>query len=121
MNTYWSSYNGSNNAFWSHEWSVHGTCVSTLDPSCYNNYVQDEDVYDFFSKALALRSQYDLYKALAEAGITPGSNPNVADMHTAISAAFGVDAQIDCETHSSSLSEVNEQGQVRAPFLLSID
>ncbi|KAG0364073.1 ribonuclease T2-like [Gamsiella multidivaricata] len=104
MNTYWSSYTGDNNEFWSHEWSKHGTCVSTLNPSCIANYVQDEDVYNYFSKALALRQQYDLYAALANAGIYPGSTPNVADMHTAIHNAFGVDAEINCS--SGSLSEI---------------
>ncbi|KAF9023108.1 ribonuclease T2-like [Podila verticillata] len=104
MNTYWSSYNGDNNVFWSHEWSKHGTCVSTLAPSCSANYVQDQDVYNYFSKALALRSQYNLYNALAAKNILPGSNPNVADMHTAIKAAFGVDAQINCL--SGVLSEI---------------
>ncbi|KAF9199071.1 ribonuclease T2-like, partial [Haplosporangium sp. Z 27] len=98
MNNYWSSYTGDNNSFWSHEWSKHGTCVSTLAPSCISNYVQDEDVYNYFSTALGLRSQYNLYDALSKAGITPGSNPNVDDMHTAIQNAFGVDAEINCQS-----------------------
>ncbi|KAG0260678.1 ribonuclease T2-like [Linnemannia exigua] len=59
MNTYWASYKGDNNAFWAHEWSKHGTCVSTLAPN---------------------------------------------DMHTAIKAAYGVDAQINCA--SGVLSEI---------------
>ncbi|KAF9350018.1 ribonuclease T2-like [Mortierella sp. AD094] len=104
MDTYWSSYTGDNNSFWSHEWSKHGTCVSTLAPSCYSSYAQDEDVYDYFSKALTLRAQYDLYGALAAAGILPGSTPNVADMHAAFTNAFGVDAQINCA--SGVLSEI---------------
>ncbi|KAG0247008.1 ribonuclease T2 [Mortierella sp. GBAus27b] len=104
MNTYWSSYKGDNNAFWAHEWSKHGTCVSNLAPSCSSNYVQDQDVYQYFAKALELRSKYNLYKALADSGITPGSTPNVADMHTAIKKAFGVDAQINCA--SGALSEI---------------
>lgn len=104
MNTYWSSYKGDNNAFWAHEWSKHGTCISNIAPSCTSNYVKDQDVFHYFDKALALRSQYNLYKALATAGITPGSTPNVADMHTAIKNAFGVDAQINCA--SGALSEI---------------
>ncbi|KAK3838000.1 MAG: ribonuclease T2-like protein [Linnemannia elongata] len=96
MNTYWSSYKGDNNAFWAHEWSKHGTCVSTLAPKCSSNYVQDQDVFNYFNTALALRKQYNLYSVLAGAGITPGSTPDVDDMHAAIKAAFGVDAQINC-------------------------
>jgi ribonuclease I len=109
MNTYWSSYKGDNNAFWAHEWSKHGTCVSTLAPSCLNNYVEDEDVYNYFSKALELRSQFNLFQALEAQGITPGSNPNVADMHSAIQAAFGFDAEINCV--SGVLSEVSHPSQ----------
>ncbi|KAF9112347.1 ribonuclease T2-like [Mortierella sp. AM989] len=104
MNTYWPSYKNDNNLFWSHEWSKHGTCLSTLTPSCYTNYVQNQDVYAYFSKTLALRSKYNLYQALANAGILPGSNPSVASMHTAIKNAFGVDAQINCA--SGVLSEI---------------
>jgi len=107
MNTYWGSYTGDNNSFWSHEWSKHATCVSTLAPSCHSDWVQDEDVYTFFSTALGLRQQYNLYTALANAGITPGSNPNVSDMHAAIKSAFGVDAEINCE--SGALSEVKKR------------
>ncbi|KAG0054359.1 ribonuclease T2-like [Gryganskiella cystojenkinii] len=104
MHTYWSSYKGDNNAFWAHEWSKHGTCVSTLAPSCKSDFVPDEDVYSYFSKALELRSQYNLYQTLAAKGIVPGTNPNVADMHAAIQEAFGFDAQINCL--SGVLSEI---------------
>ncbi|KAF9142717.1 ribonuclease T2-like [Mortierella sp. GBA39] len=104
MDTYWSSYTGDNNAFWSHEWSKHGTCVSTLAPKCSSNYVQDQDVFNYFNTALGLRKQYNLYSVLSGAGINPGSTPNVADMHNAIKAAFGVDAQINCA--SGVLSEI---------------
>ncbi|KAF9400343.1 hypothetical protein BGZ76_007744, partial [Entomortierella beljakovae] len=55
----------------------------------------NEDVYNCFSKALSLRSQYNLYQALAAVRILPGS-PNIAAMRTAITNAFGVDAQINC-------------------------
>ncbi|KAG0333937.1 ribonuclease T2-like [Podila humilis] len=104
LNTYWASYKGDNNAFWAHEWSKHGTCISNLAPSCSANYVQDQDVFAYFEKTLALRSQYNLYQALAAKNILPGTNPNVADMHTAIKAAFGVDAQINCK--DGALSEI---------------
>ncbi|KAF9932531.1 ribonuclease T2-like [Linnemannia zychae] len=104
LNTYWSSYKGDNNAFWSHEWSKHGTCVSTLAPNCSSDFVQNQDVFNYFSTTLGLRKQYNLYNALANAGITPGSTPDVDDMHVAINAAFGVDAQINCS--GGVLSEI---------------
>ncbi|KAF9363756.1 ribonuclease T2-like [Mortierella sp. NVP85] len=104
LNTYWASYKGDNNAFWAHEWSKHGTCVSNIAPSCSSNFVENQDVYHYFNKTLELRTKYNLYQALAAAGITPGSTPQVADMHAAIQKAFGVDAQINC--NSGSLSEI---------------
>ncbi|CAO3563812.1 unnamed protein product [Mortierella alpina] len=105
MHDYWSSCNGDNNAFWSHEWSKHGTCISTLGPSCWNQFVQNEDVYNYFSKGLALRSKYNLYKALAKADILPGSTPHIDDIHKAIKEAFGVDAEIWCDDNDN-LNEI---------------
>lgn len=48
MNTYWNSYDETNEEFWEHEWSTHGTCVSTLDPSCYTDYETGIEAVDFF-------------------------------------------------------------------------
>ncbi|KAF9154592.1 ribonuclease T2-like [Linnemannia schmuckeri] len=99
MNTYWGSFKGNNNGFWSYEWSKHGTCISNLSPSCTNpsTFIPNQDVYEYFRQALELRAQYDLYAALAKAGIMPRSNPDVEDMHEAIEAVFGADAQINCK------------------------
>ncbi|KFH62011.1 ribonuclease T2 family protein [Podila verticillata NRRL 6337] len=65
---------------------------------------KDRDVYAYFNKALELRAHFDVYKALADQGIVPGSTPNVNDMHKAVQKAFGVDAQINC--NNGQLSEV---------------
>lgn len=48
MNTYWNSNDETNEAFWEHEWASHGTCVTTLDPSCYTNYQTGMEAVDFF-------------------------------------------------------------------------
>lgn len=80
--------------------------MTTLAPTCYgSSYKKYEDVHDYFKQALSLRSKYDLYKALSKAGITPGSNPDVSKMHSAIQSAFGVDAEINCD-NSGTLSEI---------------
>jgi ribonuclease T2 len=36
------------------QWSKHGTCISTLDPKCYDNYVVAQEVVDYFQAAVAL-------------------------------------------------------------------
>lgn len=48
MNTYWNSDDETNEAFWEHEWAEHGTCISTLDPSCYTDYETGIEAVDFF-------------------------------------------------------------------------
>lgn len=58
MNTYWKDYQGNDESFWEHEWGKHGTCISTLNPSCYTNYVPQEEVVAYFQKTV------DLFKTL---------------------------------------------------------
>lgn len=48
MNTYWNSDDESNEEFWEHEWATHGTCVTTLDPTCYTDYETGQEAVDFF-------------------------------------------------------------------------
>ncbi|KAF9316537.1 ribonuclease T2-like [Podila horticola] len=120
MNTFWPTSKGaidpvthraSPNSFWSHEWTKHGTCVSTLERDCLVEYIDDQDVFGYFSKTLELRAKYDLHAALAAKDILPGSTPNAADMHAAIVEAFKVDAQINCR--SGALTEIFLNFQVR--------
>ena len=48
MQDYWLSNDESDEAFWEHEWATHGTCYSTLDPSCYTDYETGDEAVDFF-------------------------------------------------------------------------
>lgn len=58
MGTYWKDYKGNDDSFWMHEWSKHGTCISTLEPTCYSEHKPTEEVVDYFQKAV------DLFKDL---------------------------------------------------------
>jgi len=103
MNTYWPSDQGDNNVFWSHEWQKHGTCVTTLAPSCFSDgtYQQGEEVSMYFGKALELRSTYDLYAAMNNAGFGPvdsaSSGYSATDVAQAIRKSFGVSVQLECK------------------------
>ncbi|KAJ2955327.1 hypothetical protein NQZ79_g8667 [Umbelopsis isabellina] len=106
MKTFWPSYKGDDNWFWSHEWVKHGTCVSTLSPSCYGNeYTPYQDVIDYFEQVLFLREEYDVYGALNVAGISPGGYYSSKAMLDALRQGFGNSVKIDCDRYGQ-LSEV---------------
>ena len=54
MSSFWKGIQ-SDEHIWEHEWSKHGTCVSTLEPECYgDDYVETEEVIDYFAKAVEI-------------------------------------------------------------------
>lgn len=73
METYWKDYKGHDSSLWSHEWSKHGTCVSTLDTSCYANYQPQEEVRDYFNAAVTIYKLLPSYEWLAAANIVPST------------------------------------------------
>lgn len=54
METYWLSDDESDEDFWDHEWETHGTCISTLDPTCYTDYTTGAEAVDFFTTVVGL-------------------------------------------------------------------
>ncbi|KAL2220586.1 putative ribonuclease T2 [Thermoascus aurantiacus ATCC 26904] len=91
MQTYWKDDEGDDEGFWEHEWNKHGTCINTIEPSCYTDYYPQEEVGDFFQKVVDLFQGLDTYKALAAAGITPSSSKTyrLSELQDAISQANG--------------------------------
>lgn len=63
INTYWLDENGSNTLV-DHEWAKHGTCISTLNPSCYSGYKKYDDLFSFLDTTIDLHQNYDIYGAL---------------------------------------------------------
>jgi ribonuclease T2 len=74
MQTYWKDYKGDDETFWQHEWSKHGTCISTLEPECYTDHKATEEVVDYFQKAVDLFKSLPSYQWLSDAGITPSTS-----------------------------------------------
>jgi len=99
MQTYWLSDDESNEAFWDHEWETHGTCISTLDPSCYTGYTTGEEAVDFFTKVVSLFKTLPTYTWLANAGITPSSSKTykLSAMNSALESAFGAPVVLLCQ------------------------
>ncbi|KAK4050739.1 Ribonuclease T2 precursor (RNase T2) [Microbotryomycetes sp. JL221] len=98
MDTYWKDYQGQDESFWSHEWNKHGTCLSVLEPSCYTSYVQNEEVVDYFERAVSLFKTLPTYSWLADAGITPSTTKtySLGQLQAVANAKFGHDIVWNC-------------------------
>ncbi len=107
MNTYWKDVKGDDESFWDHEWEKHGTCISTLQPSCYTNYVPQEEVVDFFTTTVNLFQTLPSYTWLSNAGIVPSSTATYtsAAIMAALKAPRGVDVVIRCQ-NTNELDEI---------------
>ncbi|KAJ5312010.1 hypothetical protein PENANT_c022G04682 [Penicillium antarcticum] len=117
MDEYWVDIDGDNESFWEHEWAKHGTCINTIEPSCYTGYESQEEVGDYFEKTVELFKGLDTYQALADAGITPSNSKTYTKK--AIQAALakvhdGAEVYISCS--SGKLNQVwyffNVQGNI---------
>lgn len=118
MQTYWKDYQGNDEQFWEHEWGKHGTCISTLDPECYNNYQPTEEVPIFFNRTVSLFQSLPSYSFLSSAGITPSTSKTYtsSEIISALSAGHdGMEPYIGCS--GSSLNEIwyffNVRGSVQ--------
>lgn len=79
MNNHWKGINGDEH-LWQHEWSKHGTCVSTLEPDCYVNYTTTQEVVHYFQTAV------DVYKTLPSFDVS-NATANIQHVTKALSVA----------------------------------
>jgi ribonuclease T2 len=125
MDVYWKDYQGNDESFWQHEWNKHGTCVSTLDPSCYIDYAPQQEVVDFFQTAVNLFKGLDTYRALEAAGITPSYDRRYTarEIEDALSQVTGHMVTISCKR--GELNEVwyyyNVQGSLQSGTFVATD
>ncbi|KAF5312892.1 hypothetical protein D9619_002613 [Psilocybe cf. subviscida] len=75
MNKYWVDLDGDNESFWEHEWSKHGTCMSTFKPSCLpSGASKGAEAVAYFQTTVRLFQSLPTYTWLANAGILPSSS-----------------------------------------------
>ncbi|KAL1621778.1 Ribonuclease T2 precursor (RNase T2) [Diplodia seriata] len=99
--------NGTDEELWEHEWSKHGTCMTTLRPSCYTHYTPELELVQFLHEVVYLHKQLPTQDYLASCGIVPTSNSTyvLADIEACfIEATGGYLPHIGCT--NGSLSEV---------------
>lgn len=125
MQTYWKDYQGDDESFWEHEWGKHGTCISTLDPSCYANYSPTQEAADFFTRAVSLFATLPTYDWLSAAGIVPSATKTytLAAIQAALTAHHGHNVVIRCS--GGALNELwyhfNVQGSVQSGTFKAVD
>lgn len=107
MQTFWVSDSESNELFWEHEWATHGTCMSTLEPSCLpSGSVRGAEAVAFFQTVVKLFQTLPTYTWLANAGITPSTTQThtLAQLTSALKAQSGFTPALDCT--SGTLSQI---------------
>lgn len=118
MQTYWKDYQGNDESFWEHEWAKHGTCISTIDPSCFagSSTKGTDGVVPYFHQAVQLFKTLPTYQWLSNAGIVPSNTAkyNTADVVAALKQNYGYAPYVGCS--NGALDEVwyfyNVQGSV---------
>lgn len=118
METYWKDYNGDDESFWEHEWNKHGTCISTLEPTCYEGgYKPTQEVVDYFARTVDLFMGLPTYKWLSDAGIEPSDSAtyDLEDVQRALEDKHGAEVTLGCK--GKNLNEVwyhyNVRGSVQ--------
>lgn len=125
MQDYWKDYQGDDEDFWEHEFNKHGTCMSTLEPQCYDNYKPGDEVIDYFKRAVKLFKTLPSYKWLEDAGIVPSTTATytLAQINDALKAHHGHDVIVNCK--SGELDELwyhyNIKGSVQNGEYIPVD
>ncbi|KAJ7170164.1 ribonuclease [Mycena filopes] len=110
MNTFWKNDpdDGTDESFWEHEWSTHGTCMSTLAVKCLPaGSPKGAEAVAFFNTVVRLYKTLPTYTWLADAGITPSSSTThtLASMIAALKAGYGFTPALDCT--SGAVSQIS--------------
>jgi ribonuclease T2 len=99
--------NGTDADLWAHEWNKHGTCLSTLQPECYQGYDTGDEVVDYFEAAIDLSKLYPTDIVLEACGIMPSDwrMYTLKDVEDCLTGYHGVMPRVGCDGEGS-LNEV---------------
>jgi ribonuclease T2 family protein len=82
-----------------HEWATHGTCYSTLKPSCLpRGSPRGAEAVLFFQRVVELFKRLPTYEWLAQQGITPSETQTytLSELTNALKGASGVRCIFSC-------------------------
>lgn len=98
MSEYWKDFHFDDQNLWQHEWNKHGTCVSTLETHCYEDYLPQQEVVDYFDRTVEVFKTLPSYEYLAKAGIVPSHSQTyaLADIEDALETAHGHPVTVHC-------------------------
>ncbi|KAK7465444.1 hypothetical protein VKT23_005422 [Stygiomarasmius scandens] len=99
MKQFWVDINGNDEQFWAHEWNTHGTCYSTLRPSCLPSGSEDgTDAVAFFQTVVKLFKTLPTFTFLQNQGITPSSSKTftLSQLENALTQEAGVKPALTC-------------------------
>lgn len=93
LDYYWTPIHvqGPKTHFWSHEWTKHGTCATSI------NQLSTQAKY--FSQGLEWGKNYNMYNILGAAGIAPGHEYTVQNIRNGIKSVLNKNPQILCYTN----------------------
>ncbi|EDN09401.1 ribonuclease T2 precursor [Histoplasma mississippiense (nom. inval.)] len=120
MRARWKNIRGDDEHLWIHEWNKHGTCISTLEPRCYPDYVPQQEVVTYFQKTVDLFLKLPSHEILSAAGIVPSETETYYRdaIESALKKAHGQDVRIKCQ--HGMLSEISYNFNVAGPLELGI-
>ncbi|KAJ7073784.1 ribonuclease T2-like protein [Mycena amicta] len=118
MKTYWVDIHGKDETFWEHEWSTHGTCYSTLAPSCLpEGSPRGAEAVAFFQIVVNLFQTLPTYTWLAKHGIVPSATGThtLQSLKDALQTEAGVIPALDCQ--GNTLDSVSWYFNLRGSLL----
>ncbi|ODV64257.1 ribonuclease T2, partial [Ascoidea rubescens DSM 1968] len=147
MNEYWKDFSRDDSNLWKHEFNKHGTCVSTIQPPCYQKkdnsskgssrgvfeeneiiekeYLRYQNAIDYFKVTINLFRKLPTYEWLKEDGIIPSGVKTYTrdEISQSLNKHFGSNVYFSCR--GRKLNEIwyyfNSYGSILQQNFTSID